>query len=194
VTVTATRVPAARVREQIATVLTAWGMPDQAVAVTADVMVRTDLDGVDSHGVSMLMMYEQMRADGRLNVAAVPRVVERSAVTARIDGDAGLGHPVAHLGMGIAVEMALAEGVGVVTARNSHHFGAAGVYARMAVARGCIGIVTSTARTVAVLPTFGVEPPPAISRRSCSTSPPRRSPSTRSRSTTSWASASRRAG
>jgi len=151
-------VPAARVREQIASILTAWGMPPEAVAITADVMVETDLQGVDSHGVSMLMMYEQMKREGRLNVAATPRIVERSAVTARIDGDAGLGHPVAHLAMSVAIEMALAEGIGAVTACNSHHFGAAGVYARMAVARGCIGLVTSTSRTVAVLPTFGAEP------------------------------------
>ena len=154
----AVNVPAARVREQIASILAAWGMAPDAVAITADVMVETDLQGVDSHGVSMLMMYEQMKRDGRLNVNAEPRVVERSAVTARIDGDAGLGHPAAHLGMGVAVEMALAEGLGAVTVFNSHHFGAAGVYARIAVARGCIGLVTSTARTVAVLPTFAAEP------------------------------------
>ncbi len=151
-------VPAERVREQIVSVLTAWGMDPAHVAITADVMVETDLWGVDSHGVSMLMMYEEMKREGRLNVRAVPKVLDRTPVTARIDGDAGLGHPVAHLGMALAVDMALGSGVGAVSAFNSHHFGAAGVYAKQASDRGCIGIVTSTARTVAVLPTFGAEP------------------------------------
>ncbi len=151
-------VPAQRVREQIASVLAAWGMAPEHVAVTADAMVETDLWGVDSHGISMLMMYEQMKREGRLNVRARPKVLERTAVTARLDGDAGLGHPVAHMGMALAVEMALHNGLGAVTAFNSHHFGAAGVYARTAAEQGCVGIVTSTSRTVAVLPTFGSEP------------------------------------
>ena len=36
----------------------AWGMDAELVRTTADVMVETDLAGVDSHGVSMLMDYE----------------------------------------------------------------------------------------------------------------------------------------
>jgi LDH2 family malate/lactate/ureidoglycolate dehydrogenase len=153
-----TRVPAELVREQITSILDAWGMPPEAVAITAQAMVETDLWGVDSHGVSMLAMYETMKREGRLNVDARPHVVERAGVFARLDGDAGLGHPVAHMGMQLAVDIALESGVAAVTAFNSHHFGAAGVYAKMASDRGCIGFVTSTARTVAVLPTFGAEP------------------------------------
>jgi LDH2 family malate/lactate/ureidoglycolate dehydrogenase len=75
-----------------------------------------------------------------------------------MDGDAGLGHPVAWQGMELAVDMALEQGLGAVTAFNSHHFGAAGVYAKRAAERGCLGIVTSTSRTVAVLPTFASQP------------------------------------
>jgi LDH2 family malate/lactate/ureidoglycolate dehydrogenase len=47
---------------------------------------------------------------------------------------------------------------------NSHHFGAAGYYAKMAAERGFISLVTSNARTIAVLPTrastkvFGTNP------------------------------------
>jgi LDH2 family malate/lactate/ureidoglycolate dehydrogenase len=154
----ANKVPAAHVREQIVSILGAWGMAPVQVAITANVMVETDLWGVDSHGVSMLMMYETMMREGRLNVHAQPQVLDRSAVTARIDGDAGLGHPVAWQGMELAVEMALAAGLGAVSVFNSHHFGAAGVYAKIASDRGCVGLVTSTSRTVAVLPTFGAEP------------------------------------
>jgi LDH2 family malate/lactate/ureidoglycolate dehydrogenase len=52
------------VRAQIAAVLTAWGMEPDAVATTAQVMVETDLAGVDSHGVSMLMDYDASAAGG----------------------------------------------------------------------------------------------------------------------------------
>jgi LDH2 family malate/lactate/ureidoglycolate dehydrogenase len=152
------RYSAASIREQITSVLRVWGMSDEHLAITADVMVETDLWGVDSHGIQMLAMYEMLKCEGRLNVHANIKVVDETAVMARIDGDAGLGHPVAHKGMHMAVDKALATGIGAVTAFNSHHFGAAGVYSKIASDRGCIGITTSTARTIAVVPTFGVEP------------------------------------
>jgi LDH2 family malate/lactate/ureidoglycolate dehydrogenase len=96
--------PAARVREQIVSVLTAWGMEHDIVATTAEVMIETDLAGVDSHGVSMLMDYESSRSKGKLNVKARPHIVKETPVMALIDADAGLGHPAAVMGMKVAFE------------------------------------------------------------------------------------------
>lgn len=148
-------VPADVVRRQIVGILTGWGMNEADVQTTATVMIETDLSGVDSHGVSMLMDYENSRRKGKLNVKAKPRIVRENAVTALIDADAGLGHPAAALGMRTAVEKAKALGVGVVTVRNSHHFGAAGYYANLAVQAGFIGMVTSATRSINTVPTRG---------------------------------------
>ena len=52
-------VPAESIRAQIIAILTAWGMPADNAATTAGIMVETDLMGVDSHGLSMLMTYEE---------------------------------------------------------------------------------------------------------------------------------------
>ena len=151
-------VPAERVREQITTVLTAWGMAPDLVRTTAEVMVETDLAGVDSHGIQMLTDYDQSRRKGKLNLNAVPRVVRESAVTALVDADAGLGHPAAVKGMRLAIDKALAMGVGVVSVFNSHHFGAAGYYAAMAPEHGLIGMATSATRSVSVVPTRAAVP------------------------------------
>src|SRR5206468_7203211 len=78
--------------------------------------------------------------------------------TARVDADASLGHPAAAYGMNLAVDKCLAVGVGVVDVFNSHHFGAAGCYSRIAADRGVIGMVTSATRGVTMVPTFGTEP------------------------------------
>src|SRR5712692_2675064 len=146
-------IPAEKVRAQIESLLGAWGMDAELVRTTAEVMVETDLAGVDSHGVSMLMDYESSRAKGKLNVKAKPRIVKESRVTALIDADAGLGHPAAVMGMKIAMRKAKEMGVGVVTVFNSHHFGAAGYYAAMAAREGLVGMVTSATRTMSVVPT-----------------------------------------
>ena len=147
------KVAAERVRAQILSIFGAWGMDAELARTAAEVMVETDLAGVDSHGVSMLMDYDDYRRRGKLNLKAKPKVVRESPVTALIDADAGLGHPAAVMGMDLAVHKAQAMHVGVVTVVNSHHFGAAGYYAAMASARGMVGMVTSATRTVAVVPT-----------------------------------------
>jgi LDH2 family malate/lactate/ureidoglycolate dehydrogenase len=147
-----------RVREQIVAVLTAWGMDAEIIRVTADVMVETDLSGVDSHGISMLMDYDQSRLKGKLNLAAKPKVVRQNAVTALIDADAGLGHYPSVMAMTLAINKALESGVGVVSVFNSHHFGAAGYYSAMAPKRGLIGLVSSSSRTISVVPTRGRVP------------------------------------
>ena len=77
--------PAERVREQIVSVLTSWGMGRDIVETTAEVMVETDLAGVDSHGVSMLMDDENSKSKGKLNVRARPHIVKETPVMALID-------------------------------------------------------------------------------------------------------------
>src|SRR3954471_15106172 len=142
-----------KVRAQIETLLEAWGMNAERARVTADVMVETDLAGVDSHGVSMLMDYEKFKTAGKLNVKARPKVVKDGPVIGMVDAGAGLGHPAAVMGMDLAIKKAKAMGAGVVTVFNSHHFGAAGYYARRASSAGLVGMVTSATRAIAMVPT-----------------------------------------
>jgi LDH2 family malate/lactate/ureidoglycolate dehydrogenase len=151
-------IPAERVREQITAVLSAWGMDPGLVRTTAEVMLETDLAGVDSHGISMLMDYDSSRKKGKLNLHARPRVVRENLVTALVDADAGLGHPASVMAMELAIRKAKAAGVGVVAVRNSHHFGAAGYYAALAPVEGLVGLVTSASRTINVVPTHGRVP------------------------------------
>ena len=153
-----TRCAADKVREQISSLLTAWGMDADIVKTTAEVMIETDLAGVDSHGVSMLMDYEDFKSRGKLNVKARPKVVKETPVTGMVDAGAGLGHPAAVMGMELAIEKARSMGVGVVTVFNSHHFGAAGYYAALASRAGFVGMVTSCTRSIAVVPTRAAVP------------------------------------
>ena len=151
-------VPPDLVRRQIAHVLAAWGMARDLLETTVEAMVYADLAGIDSHGLSMLMMYEQGVRAGKLDLSARPRVVRDGPATALVDAGAGLGHPAAVKAMRLAIDKALAVGIGAVGVRNSHHFGAAGYYAALAPERGLLGLVTSTTRDVTVIPTRGAAP------------------------------------
>lgn len=153
----ALRIPAERVRAQIEAVLAAWGMGEPARRITAEVMVETDLMGIDSHGISMLLLYDQMHRAGQLRLDAEPKIVRESKTTALLDGGAGLGHPVSVRAMELAIEKALEHDVGIVSVRNSHHHGACGYYANMAAKRGLLAMVASSSRIINVVPTFGAE-------------------------------------
>jgi LDH2 family malate/lactate/ureidoglycolate dehydrogenase len=153
-----TNVKADVIRDQLVSVLAAWGMSARHAQTTADMMVETDLRGVDSHGISMLPTYDREQRAGRLNMTPTFKTVREGPAFALIDADASLGHPVSAHAMNLAVDKCLAAGVGVVTVLNSHHFGAAGCYAKIAADRGVIGLVTSATRGVTMVPTFGAEP------------------------------------
>jgi LDH2 family malate/lactate/ureidoglycolate dehydrogenase len=145
-------------RLQVSAILSAWGMPSEDVALVADAIIETDLRGIDSHGVSMLPLYAQMRAQGKLNPKARPRIVRETATIAVIDADAGLGHAVSRKAMDLAVDKCLTQGCSIVSVFNSHHFGAAGIYAQAAADRGVIGIVATSTRFVTMVPTFAAGP------------------------------------
>ena len=152
------RVPAKQISEQLVSVFRSWGMSDAHAQTTAEMMVETDLRGVDSHGISMLPTYDNEFRAGRLNMKPVFRTVRENPATALVDADASLGHPVSVHAMTMAVDKCKTSGVAVVTVFNSHHFGAAGCYSRIAAERGAIGMVTSATRGVTMVPTFGAEP------------------------------------
>jgi LDH2 family malate/lactate/ureidoglycolate dehydrogenase len=146
-------VAAPRLRRQIEAILGAWGMAADIAEATAGVMVDTDLRGIDSHGVTMLIGYEERRNTGRLNMAPQLRVVRESPVTALIDADGGLGHHPSLVAMDMAVAKARTMGVALVAVTNSNHYGAAGAYALRAAEAGLIGITGTGSRTRCVVPT-----------------------------------------
>jgi LDH2 family malate/lactate/ureidoglycolate dehydrogenase len=150
--------PAEQIREQLASVLRAWGMSSAHAATTADMMLETDLRGVDSHGISMLPTYDREYRAGRLNMRPTFKTVREGPAFALIDADASLGHPVSVHAMNLAVDKCRQGGVAVVSVFNSHHFGAAGCYSRIAADRGVIGMVTASTRGVTLVPTFAAEP------------------------------------
>lgn len=151
------KVTAEQLAAQAAAILRAWGVDEESVTATVEMMLYADLRGIESHGVSTLTLYDEFRRSGKLTLRPQPRVVRDSPVTALLDGDGGLGHLPSQRAMRLAIEKAANCGVGVVSVRNSNHFGAAGAYAMMAADRGLIGFVTCATWRPGIVPTFGAD-------------------------------------
>lgn len=145
-------------QKQIEAILIAWGMAAANAAITADILAWADLHGIDSHGISMLPVYDEFRRAGWLNLAAEPSVQRETAVSALIDGGSGLGHVPAYRAMTIAVAKAKAAGLAAVAVHNSSHYGACGYYAKMAADADLIGLTTTTTPGSTVAPTRASKP------------------------------------
>jgi LDH2 family malate/lactate/ureidoglycolate dehydrogenase len=139
-------------------VFEAWGMLKDGAAVTADVLTQADLMGIDSHGITLLPLYDELIRSGRLYPKAQPQIERSFGATAVIDGGGGLGQVPSVRAMDLAIEKARAFGIGAVGVRNSNHYGAAGVYALRAAEAGLVGLSTSAVYKPSIVPTFGREP------------------------------------
>src|SRR5574341_489907 len=126
--------------------------------LAADLMVRTDLRGVDSHGIGMLPKYVEWTRLGYIHPWAEPTVARDDLATGLVDGQKGLGHPAGVMAMELAIAKATMYGTGIVAVRNSNHFGACANYSMMALGRGMIGLALTNSPFVAMTPTFGRKP------------------------------------
>src|SRR5262244_2007279 len=126
------RVASSRIKDQLVSVFRAWEMSEAHAETTGEMMVETDLRGVDSHGISMLPTYDKEFRAGRLNMRPVWKTLREGAAMALIDAD----------------DKCLGSGVADGSVVNWHHFGVAGCYSKIAAYRGVIGMVTSASRGV----------------------------------------------
>lgn len=142
------RLDAERLRRFSIAVFESAGTPhDHAVRAT-DVLLWASLRGVDTHGIRNLKRYYLDasgvgRRDGAIALDAELTLDHESPTTAAFDAHSGLALSLSVQAMDCAIEKAREHGVGIVTVRNSTHFGAAGAYAQMAVEHDMIGFAST---------------------------------------------------
>lgn len=150
-------VPAEVLQGFVEQVFVALGTPPDDAHICAEVLVASDLRGIESHGVGRLKVYcERIRA-GVQRVKTEMQIVRETETTAVVDGHHGMGAVIAFRSMRLAMDKARQYGLGAVAVRNSTHFGIAGYYALMAAREGMMGLAVTNARPV-IAPTFGAEP------------------------------------
>jgi LDH2 family malate/lactate/ureidoglycolate dehydrogenase len=141
----------------ITDVMVKANIPEEDAKIVANVLIQADKFGFDSHGVNRLKnIYLDRIKEGIVNTVTNFEIVKESPATAVADGHNGMGQVIAYKAMKLAIDKAKKYGMGMVTVRNSTHYGIAGYYALMAVHENMIGITGTNARP-SIAPTFGVE-------------------------------------
>ena len=132
----------------------AFGFGKADAEIITDVLLTSDLYGIESHGMQRMVRYYKSIERGMIKIDAEPEVVFETHVSAVIDGHAGMGQLIGHKAMELAIQKAKISGIGIVTVRNSNHYGIAGYYAKMACREGLVGFSCTNSAAIMV-PTNG---------------------------------------
>ena len=130
-----------------------FGFSEKEADIIQDVLLTSDLFGIQSHGMQRMVRYHKGITNGLIKIDAKPEIVKETPISAVIDGHDGMGQLLGHKAMEMAIEKAKKSGVGIVSVRNSNHYGIAGYYADLALKEGLIGFSCTNSEAIMV-PTF----------------------------------------
>lgn len=119
----------------------AISVPEVGAAWMAQLLVRANLRGHDSHGVIRIPQYVASWRKGESDPQAEPAVVQEGPATALVDGKRGFGQIVAKRAMEVAMGKAAAVGIASVGAYNSNHIGRLADYTEMALQRDMLAML-----------------------------------------------------
>ena len=130
-----------------------FGFSPEEASIIKDVLMMSDMYGIQSHGMQRVVRYHKGIEKGLIDIKAKPEVVFETPVSAVIEGHDAMGQLVGHFAMELAIKKAKESGIGIVSARNSNHYGIAGYYADLALKEGLIGFSCTNSEAIMV-PTY----------------------------------------
>ncbi len=133
-----------------------FGVPEEDAVKASEVLMLSDLRGIDSHGVARLHTYFDMLSLGRINPKPNIKIVRERKSVCTVDGDNGLGLVVGPKANEIAMDKADQYGSGWVSVCNTNHYGIASWYSLEALKRDMLGW-SMTNSTKLVAPLWGAE-------------------------------------
>ena len=124
----------------------AAGVPEEHAILIANVLVWSNLRGVDSHGVLRIPGYLARLEGGLTNATPKIRVTSDLPAAAVLHTDAAFGQVALARASEIAIQKADAAGIGLCLVRHATHMGAIGYFTLEIAAEGMAGIVINTSR------------------------------------------------
>ncbi len=132
-----------RLRDFVAAVYRSAGVPAKDAEFVADTLVQADLWGHQSHGVLRLAWYQARLQSGAMKPETLFETVLDGGAVLVLEANDGIGQVVARHATEEAVRRAKLHGVGVVSVRNSNHFGTCMYFTGMGAREGCITLLTT---------------------------------------------------
>ncbi|MEM1679413.1 MAG: Ldh family oxidoreductase [Ignisphaera sp.] len=119
------------------------GVPVHDAEIIADHLILANLRGVDSHGVIRIPYYIEGIRKGYVKAKVEIKIIREGVATALIDGDNGLGIPIAARAADMAVDKARTVGIAAVAVKNLGHVGMLAYYTLRMARNNLIGLATA---------------------------------------------------
>jgi ureidoglycolate dehydrogenase (NAD+) len=137
---TQVRVPADKLEAYARDIMRAHGVDEAQAAIVAKNKIWCDLVGRTGYGVLRLPIIMKRVQHGVFKSPCNPVFREIAPGLAHLDGDAGIGHYVAEIGMTRAIDLARAHGIGAVGVSNSNYYGTNAYFLKQAADAGMIAL------------------------------------------------------
>jgi LDH2 family malate/lactate/ureidoglycolate dehydrogenase len=129
---------------------------DEEATIAAEMMVQSDMRGIDTHGVYFLKLVAERVDAHMVNIPTPLKVVSESETTTLFDGGNGLGQVAAFRAMKTSIQKARKSGTGLSLIRNTNNIGCLACYTTMAAKEGTVGIAMTNG-AASVSPWGGAE-------------------------------------
>ena len=129
------------------------GLRDEDARTVAQYLVKADMRGLYSHGISRIPMYLKRIEAGCVKARPEIQVEQAGAAVLKVDGDDGMGFLVAHRAMAEGSRLREKAGIAMVGCTRSTHFGMSALYIKQAVEQGYVCMVYTNSSPA--LPVFG---------------------------------------
>lgn len=121
--------------------LTSTGVPTEEAEIVADNLIKAELKGIESHGLSRFPVYLKRLRQGLVNPKPSLKITQVLPGILSVDGDNGLGAVVTVLALEKGMEIAEKIGICAIGIKKSNHFGISTYYCERAADQGFASII-----------------------------------------------------
>ena len=148
-----TRIQASALSRWVEAIFCQQGVTPEHAKIAADTMVRTEMRGFATHGLTRLASYLEKLGSGEVNPAPDMRIHRQPGVCT-IEADAALGQVAATIGIQQSVDMLKDSASVICRIQNCGHLGALGHYSLLAAEQGLLALVFQRTPPLLALPGY----------------------------------------
>jgi len=127
-----------KVKKIVINIFKNFKLKEAHAEISAEYLIKAELLGAPSHGLSRLKMYCERLNKKIINPNPKIKIKKISQSISHIDANNSIGFVAADLGIKIAIKNAKKTGIGLVAIKNSGHYGLSSFYAEQAVKKNLI--------------------------------------------------------
>ncbi len=132
------KVSAKVLKKKLIYIFKKYSLSSTHAKISADAIIKAELVGAQSHGLSRLKMYCDRIKKNLINSKPKIKIKKISKSASLIDADNSIGFVSGDIGIKQAIKNAKSSGIGIVAVKNSGHYGLSSFYAEQAVKKNLL--------------------------------------------------------